>query len=174
MKVKFKTMIGVAVVLLLSSCSISKLREIQNGKIVTPGIEISSENGSFTLKSNETWNVPFPANKKVFSKLDKAGRDKQLLMQYDYALKKLGAKKVIVKVSSYEYKLYGVLLFNKTDETCNSPSARSYRINIPEKNIQAAKDGGVSVCYEYYTGCGKATARTTAKTWILWLSDVPF
>ena len=60
-------------------------------------------------------------------------------------------------------------MLNPAIDGCENTATRSYQIAIPEEYVQQALNGQVSVLYEYYD-CGKLNA----KTWILWLSDVPF
>jgi hypothetical protein len=87
----------------------------------------------------------------------------------------LGAKKVRVKVPYQSKELYGVLLLSKIYNGCSSAVTRSYQISIPESYVDKALNGKISVLYEYYTNCGVMPLATTkGKTWVLWLSDVPF
>ena len=53
---------------------------------------------------------------------------------------------------------------------CSVPVTRSYQISVPKDYVLQAMNGQVSVLYEYYD-CGRDK---NLKTWILWLSDVPF
>lgn len=151
----------------LISCGVGK-DSIETGQIVTPGVEIRAVDGSFTLKSGERWEPPFES----ITDWDDQGEmyREGATGKYDFALNDLRAKKVMVKTPYLEKELYGVLLLNKAMGDCNSPVTRSYQISIPESYAKMALNGQVSVVYEYYS-CGDNPA---IKTWILWLSDVPF
>lgn len=151
------------------SCG-TKLVPVKYGEIATPEVTLTAEDHSFVLKSGSTWEPPFyslPDQKLLTTYL--LDLNKNTTSQYDYAIKKLGAKKVRVKTPYLEKELYGVLVFNKAMDKCKTPVTRSYQITIPEDYVQKALNGQVSVLYEYYECSG-----LTIKTWVLWLSDVPF
>lgn len=89
------------------------------------------------------------------------------------AIDKMGARKVRVKVPYQSEELYGVLLLSKVFTDCNTAVTRSYQITIPESYVEQAKNGKISVLYERYSGCGMVKNKD-GKTWVLWLSDIPF
>lgn len=71
---------------------------------------------------------------------------------------------------------YGLLEFNKVHEVCNNdPATRAYFISIPQKYLDAARGGNISVVYEYYS-CTPVKKKGTNNytTWVLWISDIEF
>lgn len=146
------------------SCG-SKLIPIKYGNITTPGVVITADDGSFKLVNGETWTPPFYT---IADPSDMEHINNKTTSKYNFALE-MHAKKVKVKTPYLDKELYGVLMFNRAIKGCESPATRSYQISIPEQYVIQAQNGQVSVLYEYYD-CGKLNA----KSWILWLSDVPF
>lgn len=161
---------------LLVSCGSTKSL-ISAGKINTPGIVIRAMDNSFVMKSGTVWHPPFIND---LGKLDQdaiglgGGGDRiaqNIAKNYKYALNK-GAKKVMIKTPYSDKELYGVLMFLPaiSGTACpDSPVKRSYQISVPERYVRTALNGQVSVVYEYYPCQG-----WQLKTWILWMSDVPF
>jgi len=161
--------IGVVFILFLVSCGV-KLTTVNFGKISTPDVTITAEDGTFILKSGDSWNPPFYAIPKYdFLQVQQLEINNDIATQYGFALEELNAKKVRVKTPYSNEELFGVILFNKVAEKCKVPVTRSYQITIPEEYVQQAMNGQVSVLYEYYDCSG-----FSLKTWVLWLSDVPF
>ncbi len=149
------------------------LSEIETGLIATEGVEIISQDGTFTLKYGEKFNTPFfsPNHlvEAVSSNETPIVNDVYKILNKEY--KDYVAKKVKVKTPYLETPLYGVIMFCKVPKECQtSLVTRSYRISIPESYVKAALGGGVSCIYEYYT-CFESYKSTT---WVLWLSDSPF
>lgn len=161
----FVKFIGTGIIAtLLFSCGAS-LTPVKYGNITTPGVVITAEDNSFVLTSENTWTPPFQT---IADPSDQEHINQKITSRYDFAMK-MRAKKVKVKTPYLDKELYGVLMLNRAIEGCESPATRSYQISIPEEYVQQALNGQVSVLYEYYD-CGNLNA----KTWILWLSDVPF
>lgn len=167
--------IFLATVLSLASCSSSAPMTNVNvpfGVIKTEGVTIRDVNNRFVLESGVSWTPPFQNSTHGFG-LHKAGAS--IAQLSDLAITKMGAKRVRVKVPYMEQELYGVLLLSKVYDGCTSAVTRSYQISIPESYVEKALDGRISVLYEYYSDC--ETLRfynANAKTWVLWLSDIPF
>src|SRR5690606_10203828 len=163
---KFKFFItGIVFMFLLVSCGV-KLTTVKFGKISTPDVTITAEDGTFVLKSGDNWNPPFYAMSEYnFLQVQQLEINKDITTQYDFAIEELGAKKVRVKTPYSDKELYGVILFNKVAEKCKVPVTRSYQIVVPEDYVQQAMNGQVSVLYEYYDCSG-----FSLKTWVLWLS----
>lgn len=85
-----------------------------------------------------------------------------------------GAKHVRVKVPSRDKELYGVLVLDKADKDAIGPGKGSYKIIIPEPYVDAAKDGKISVVYEYYHIKSDALfdlSDVKKYSWVLWISD---
>jgi hypothetical protein len=163
-KLKFLVMSGFAIGFLFS-CGAS-FTPINYGNITTPGVVIKADDGSFTLTSESRWNPPFQSTLTGMDDMEDINR--KITSQYDFAMR-FNAKKVKVKTPYLDKELFGVLMLNPAFEGCESPVTRSYQIAVPEEYVQQALNGQVSVLYEYYDCSGVQT-----KTWILWLSDVPF
>lgn len=153
--------------LVLGSCGASQV-PVKLGYINTEGVEIRAEDGSFSLESGDSWAPPFRSTAD-YGDQEKFQNEK-LTGLYDFALNHLRAKRVLVKTPYMEKELHGVLMLNEAFGGCSSPVTRSYQISIPEEYVEKALNGKVTVLYEYYDCEGL----TSAKTWILWLSDVPF
>lgn len=150
---------------LVYSCGSVKMQPINYGNITTEGVQIRAVDGSFNLSDNGTWTPPFQCDGKLDDVVDVGNN---VTRSYEHALK-LGAQKVRVKTPFLDQELYGVLALNGAAEECKSPVTRSYQIAVPEEYVQQALNGQVSVLFEYYN-CHKVNI----KSWILWLSDVPF
>ncbi len=141
------------------------------GFIATEGVEIRAEDGSFVLKSGEQWKPPF----ENISSHEMHRSNADMINFHREALDNMGARKVRVKVPYQSEELYGVLLLSKIYSGCTGAETRSYRITIPESYYRQAQNGKISVLYEYYSQCGELIGTDLrAKTWVLWMSDVPF
>lgn len=71
---------------------------------------------------------------------------------------------------------FGLLEFNKVHDVCSSdPATRAYFISIPQKYLDAARGGNISVVYEYYN-CEpvRKKGKNNYTTWVLWISDIEF
>lgn len=153
------------------------LQAQHSGRILTDGVVITAEDGSFTLSSEqEFWDVPFTTKRdpRIYGHI--VGRTKynnQVTTRYDKALKK-GAKKVRVKVPGFENEFYGILAFSpipKAMESC----VRVYQISVPRTYAEQALNARTSVVYEYYHNkCKGKSTGFQYRPWVLWLSDVPF
>lgn len=167
----------------LNSCAVSSVgasgsyKSVPYGKIVTSGVEITAEDGSFALSSGKVWTPPFQNN--PLRSVNAANAN--MVTLYKAALALGGAKKVRVKVPYQSEPLYGVLLLSRVYPGSSSAVTRSYQISIPKSYVDAAQNGKVSVLYEYYDMGGVEASSligpkngTAPKTWVLWLSDIPF
>jgi hypothetical protein len=118
---------------------------------------------SFTIKSGERFVPPFHSSTIWHHAVQSP--------DFKEALNAHNAKLVNVRMQSLNKELYGVLEFSDVYEECQTTaSARSYYITIPDKYIDDAQGGRISVVYEYYS-CSRGS---DIPTWILWLSDAPF
>ncbi|MBA5628663.1 hypothetical protein [Moheibacter lacus] len=160
-----KLIIGGFILTVFFSCG-TNFTPINYGNITTPGVEITADDGSFYLTSENSWSPPFQST--VSGVDDMEDINNRITSQYDFAMR-FNAKKVKVKTPYLNKELFGVLMLNPAIDGCENTATRSYQIAIPEEYVHQALNGQVSVLYEYYD-CGKLNA----KTWILWLSDVPF
>jgi hypothetical protein len=171
MKTKTLQIKGFLVLMILfifNSCSVSNAwTSVPYGKITTDGVEIIAEDGSFALRSGEVWTPPFQVPSGFYA-LNIKNAD--MINLYATALG-LGARKVRVKVPYQSEPLYGVLALLPVHSSSTSPVTRSYQISIPKSYVDAAQNGKVSVLYEYYE---VPNSEFMNKTWILWLSDIPF
>ena len=143
-------------------------RDVPTGKIDNSEIIISAADGSFTLQGE--FKSPFQSSTR-YNSLEM--RDKDLVKGYRNALHH-GAQHVRIKVPSLKNKLYGVLALDRADKDGVGPGTQSYKIIIPEPYIKAAKDGKISVVYEYYNLKNDGfidVSNIKERSWILWLSD---
>lgn len=175
----FNVLLLVMVSFILNSCAsplsidpYNAYKSVPFGKIITDGVEITAENGTFTLRSGEVWTPPYQNLTPGYG-INTPSAD--MVNLYKAALV-LGAEKVRVKVPYQSEPLYGVLLLSKVYPQGNSAVTRSYQISIPESYVDAAQNGKISVLYEYYdTGDYDSYGNPIVpKTWVLWLSDIPF
>lgn len=158
-----------ASIIIFSGCSTTTYtKQINSGKIEDGNIIISAKDGSFKLQGE--FAPPFRSATHYHS-LNISGE--KLIKGYQRALD-FGAKHVIVKVPSREKELFGVLSLDDADERGFGPGTLTYKIIIPEPYTTAAKDGKISVVYEYYNIKNDVlfdNSNIKKYSWILWLSD---
>jgi hypothetical protein len=156
-------------VFLFSACSTTTYnRTIAQGKIENPEITITAADKSFILQGK--FDSPFQSSTR-YNSLEI--RDHELPKAYKLALHH-GARHVRIKVPSRENELYGVLALDKADKDGIGPGTQSYKIIIPQPYINAAREGKISVVYEYYHLKNDGfldVGNIKERSWILWLSD---
>ena len=157
------------VFILFSGCSTTTYnRTIKSGKIEDQNIIITARDNSFKLQGE--FISPFQSSTR-YNSLQM--RDKELPKAYKLALHH-GARHVKIKVPSRSKELYGVLALDKADQDGIGPGAQSYKIIIPQPYIDAAKEGKISVVYEYYRLKNDGlidVGDIKERSWILWFSD---
>ena len=170
------------------------------GRLVD-SISIEAIDKSFIIKKGETfrmdklgieqragWVNPSSDFSKSFNKSD--GTPVKIIIsrripEYETIMEKstnLAGKEVekpVKKLKGYTGRddiFYGLLEFNKVHEICNSdPATRAYFISIPQKYLDAARGGNISVVYEYYNCTPvKKKGANNYTTWVLWISDIEF
>lgn len=151
--------------------------QVSTGRILTEGVTITAEDGSFTLSSeDEYWDVPFICKNdlKIFAHYPQRPKlNEKLTNNYERALKN-GAKKVKVKVPGFENDFFGILAINDIPKGMLS-CVRVYQIRVPASYAQQALNGRTSVVYEYFhPKCKNKDGLVMTRPWVLWLSDVPF
>ena len=169
----------IAITFLMTSCMTSYVMHNgkpapSTGRIVTDGVVISDEKGEFELRSGETFQIPFAGPS---AGVGMHNQKADMVSYYQIALDKMNAKRVRVKVPSLDEPLYGVLLFSYIYPGGSGPAIRSCQIHVPDQYINAALGGRISVVYERYPIDPPKDANGEyfdAKSWILWLSDMPF
>lgn len=156
-------------ILMITGCSVTTYNQtITQGKIENPDIVISAWDKSFTLQGQFT--SPFQSSTR-YNSLEMPDRD--LPKAYRQALHH-GAKHVRIKVPNSDKELFGVLALDKADDEGVGPSTQSYKIIIPQPYIDAAKNGKISVVYEYYKLKNDGlidVSKIKERSWILWFSD---
>lgn len=143
-------------------------RSITHGKVESPDIVITAEDKSFSLKGEFT--SPFQSSTR-YNSLEMPDRD--LPKAYRQALHH-GAKHVRIQVANSNKELFGVLALDKADDAGVGPSTHSYKIIVPQAYMDAAKNGKISVVYEYYKLKNDGlidVSKIKERSWILWLSD---
>ena len=170
-------------------------RDVPQGLINTRGVKIAAEDGSFLLKYGEAFTPPISSNL-IWWDTNPPKSDSFNLCS---AMMGSSCAKVKVTVPGKKKPLYGYLNFSKMHPTATGPGSRSYLIEIPQRYIDEASGGRVSVVYEWvkatkYTtpsatrsrkmslfgamAVKPAPVRTTRSNkqtgWVLWLSDAPF
>jgi len=154
---------------IFSGCSTTTYNKaIVQGKIENQNIIITARDNSFTLQGKFT--SPFQSSTR-YNSLEM--RDHELPKAYKLALHH-GARHVKIKVPGRNEELFGVLALDKADQDGIGPGTKSYKIIIPQPYIDAAKDGKISVVYEYYRLQNDGfidVGDIKERSWILWLSD---
>ncbi len=155
---------------LLASCSIRNYQPddfllVPNAEVVTDGVVIEAEDGSFRLVAGQPMESPFwtydcPAL--------------PILENHGLA-KRLGAKPVKITHPSSPRPLHGLLALCPTVPEAFPGLKQSYRIVVPAEKVQAAAAGGLSFVAQpsgysqaYFTGF-----MADLPTWILWISPAP-
>lgn len=156
-------------IFIVTGCSVTTYnRTIKQGKIENPDVVITALDKSFSLQGQFT--SPFQSSTR-YNSLEMPDRD--LPKAYRQALHH-GAKHVHIKVANNENELFGVLALDKADDDGVGPSTQSYKIIVPQAYIDAAKNGKISVVYEYYKLKNDGlidVGKIKERSWILWLSD---
>lgn len=154
----------------LSACGGVDTRPVQAGFVATEGVKITAVDDSFTLAAGQEFKPPFQVDlwgKKPFEAFKPEGMNEK----YQKAIE-LGARKVRVTFPNVSKPFYGVLLLNSMAVDAKGPASRLYRIDIPDKYVQAGKNGQISVVYELVDYPKLESKEWYA--WILWLSDHDF
>lgn len=147
---------------------------VTSGIIVTPGVKIAAEDGSFVLASGKEFVPPIQTAALCYTLV---GNQYGLTAaNYKKALEDrvCNAKKVRITVPGRNEPLYGVLVMGKSDPRMSHEAAsRSYRIQVPQEYVQQALDGRVSLVYEWGEVTWSGGDKSKWATWALWLSDKP-
>lgn len=163
------TLLLLASLLFFSGCTATTYtKPITQGKIDNTEVVITARDGSFKLAGD--FEVPFQSEAH-FHSFNISGQ--KFIQAYSRALD-LGAKHVMVKVPNVDKELYGVLVLDNGDNRGVGAGVNSYKIIIPEPYIKAAKDGKISVVYEYYHLNDKSMmdlSEVKKYSWVLWISD---
>lgn len=156
-------------IFLFSACSTTTyITSVAKGKIDNPDIVITARDNSFTLQGEFT--SPFQSSTRYNNLVMP---DKDLMKAYRLALHH-GAKHVRIKVPNKSEELYGVLALDRADKNGMGPGTQSYKIIVPQPYIDAARDGKISVVYEYYKLKNDGVidvSKINERSWILWFSD---
>jgi hypothetical protein len=159
----------ILLLLTITGCSTTTYNKtITHGKIEDPEIIITAADNSFRLQGEFT--SPFQSSTR-YNSLEM--RDTELPKAYKLALHH-GARHVRIKAPQIDNELYGVLALDKADQDGIGPGTQSYKIIIPNPYLDAAKDGKISVVYEYYKLRNDGlldVGNIKERSWILWLSD---
>ncbi len=163
------SLLFVLILSVFSGCSTTTYNQpITQGKIDDPNIIITARDQSFTLQGDFT--SPFQSSTRYNSLQI---RDHELPKAYKLALHH-GARHVTIKLPAKNEELFGVLALDKADQDGIGPGTQSYKIIIPQPYIDAAKDGKISVVYEYYRLKNDGlidVGDIKERSWILWFSD---
>lgn len=155
--------------ILFSGCATTTYtKDIKKGVIDDNNIIITLKDGGFKLQGEFT--PPFKSSVHLHS-LNIGGE--KFIQGYQNALS-YNAKHVTVKLPNEEKEFYGVLALDDIDERGYGVGAESYKIIIPKPYIDAAKDGKISIVYEYYHIKDDGlfdNSHIKKYSWILWLSD---
>ena len=156
----------VAILVFFSGCA-SQTKIVKYGNIATPQVMIEAVDGSFSIASGKQFAPPFHSDT---SKFKIHTNSSNIVEEYKDALEKHGAKRVRISVKGHERDFHGILLLSNIYENGVGPATRSYQIQLPPMYIEAAKGGKISVVYEMY----ERKRGGKAKSWVLWISDIPF
>jgi hypothetical protein len=118
------------------------------------------EGDGFVIEEDRGIPLPFSVRPSVLRE--------DLVNEYE-DFRSMGARDVRVRVPGMSEPLYGLLSLHGLPTDSRGPARRSLRVSVPERYIEAASDGRVSVVYEPV-----ATDGADYLGWVLWLSDRPF
>ena len=158
-----------ATLVIFTGCGSTYTKPIPSGVIENRDIVISADDGSFEI--NGEFNSPFVSEVHYHSYNINGNK---FIKGYRRALE-FGAKHVRVKVPNVKNELYGVLALDNADVRGIGAGIESYKIIIPEAYVKAAKNGKISVVYEYYHLDNEESLSDLSEvkkySWVLWLSD---
>jgi len=158
----------VTATLFIGCSTTTYINEVKKGKVENPDIVITATDGTFKIQGEFT--PPFQSSTR-YNSLEMP--DKDLVKAYNLALHH-GAQHVRIKVPNKSEELYGVLALDKADKDGMGPGTQSYKIIIPQAYIDAAREGKISVVYEYYKLKNDGlidVGNIKERSWILWMSD---
>ena len=141
----------------------AQFNPIYSGTLLTQGVDISAEDGSFRIVAGQVFNTPFHqgAACPTYPSTEAPGQGEMT-----------GARRVIVRVPSLAQPLYGLLSLCGAPPNARGASASRYTLEVPQSYVESTSNGRVSVVYEPHQGEQGQTLQT--KSWILWLSQMPF
>jgi hypothetical protein len=161
--------LSILVALAFVGCGSMEPTRVMSIRVNTPDVVLQAEDNSFKLEAGIDGLPPFrPAEYGYELKTAKM----DLLSLYPIALAQMNAKRVLVTYPNLQQPLHGVLLLFQIVPGGTGPATRMYQIDIPQQYVDAATGGRVSVVYELYKVPDLPGGE--AKSWILWLSDMPF
>lgn len=157
--------LGVAIVLGAGCLRPPPWKRIQGGTVVTPGVIIRAEDGSFTLRSGQRFKAPFHARDCV------AMADRT---NWRIALR-WGARRVRVTVPGLASPLYGVLSLCEVHPTRAGPNGKSYDLKVPPAALIVTATGQTVVLVKE-TAYGRRFREGFLRfdAWQLWLSRYSF
>lgn len=158
----------IALIIFTGCATTTYTKPITKGKIENPEIIIRARDGSFKIQGE--FDSPFQSRVHYHS-FNISG---EKFIKGNYRALGFDAKHVLVKVPSQKKELYGVLALDSADSRGIGPGTKSYKIIIPKPYTDAAKDGKISVVYEYYHLNNDSlldVGEVKKYSWILWLSD---
>lgn len=161
-----------AILLLGAGCATVSTHRMERGRVDTAGVEITAEDGRYTLRTGETFTPPFSVSCYNLADETPLYAD-NLVGSYHYALG-LGAQRVTVKVSGRDRPLHGVLMLCDVPDSASGPSSRSYLIEVPQSYVDATSGGRISAVYEKVDWRNAQGATMWWYGWVLWLSEDPF
>lgn len=157
-------------------------KKVEYTRIGTSGMWIKPEDGSFARISSNDKDFPTPFHADCTIGQGGLPDSETIVSGYGTALEK-GAKKVSVKVPGMNNPMYGVLMLCEVAESAKGPASRLHLIEAPQKYVDQAKEGKISVVYSVVdtgetgyeaTGNRYEAYKLVSKKgygWILWLSD---
>jgi len=157
-----------ALILFTGCAGTTYTKSITHGNIENSNIVIRAIDDSFKLKGE--FKTPFTSEVHYHSMNINGNK---MIHGYVKALQ-YDAKHVRVKVPYLENELYGVLVFDNADTRGSGVGTESYKIIIPKPYVDAAKNGKISVVYEYYHIKDDSfvdLSEVKKYPWILWISD---
>lgn len=146
-----------------------EFHRIDKGDVLTPGVVIKAEDGSFQYAYGQSFDTPWTGT-----------NCPRLPGANNWSLAD-GARRVTVIHPAAQNPLFGLLVYCPVPPSWGQPSSRSHGIQIPDTYVNAARDGLVSVVYDvveyqwtYKDPGGNAEDFSEWPAWILWLRDRPF
>ncbi len=160
------TLVGALATILGVSCVRNPpWKRIRTGRVITPGVTLRAEDGSFVLTAGRPFRAPFWAKDCVAWAVHDNWR---------IALK-WGARRVRVTVPGRATPLYGVLSLCEVHPKKAGPAARSFDLKVPAGAVALTATGQtVVVVKESDYGRRFREGFQRFDIWQLWLSRHPF
>lgn len=168
------TLLGLVPTILAACSAPVSTQPVASASIATEGVSIRAADGTFTLEAGRGFEPPFFGRCYNLPAPEERALAPAAVVEGAAAAEARGARRVEVRVPGRDRPLLGLLLFCEAPVAGIGPSARSYRLSVPDSYVAQAEGGRVSVVYERVRRRGRDGSERWWYGWVLWLSDQPF